>query len=62
MVCDASKSNEILGRVYIDLAERKLNPKMISQGASKLNISLVFTEDESEDALNTTHQTLMNLR
>ncbi len=62
LICNAQNSSLILSDLFLALAKEKLNPKMLSQGASKLNISLVFEEQDADRALNIAHSSLLNLR
>lgn len=62
MVCDANQSARIMDNAFSKLAINNTNPKMISQGASKINISFVFEAAESDAALSTLHDCLLDLR
>ncbi len=62
LICNAQNSSLILSDLFLALSKEKLNPKMLSQGASKLNISLVFDQAEADRALNIAHNSLLNLR
>lgn len=62
MVCDANQSARIMDNAFSKLSASKTNPKMISQGASKINISFVFEAAQSDAALTMLHDCLLDLR
>ena len=55
VICDAAKSAGVLSRGLEALAAKKINPQMISQAASKVNISLVVEDGQRDDAVKTLH-------
>lgn len=48
VICDVRRSSEILAATFDVLAREKINIQMISQGASKVNISMICDNDEAE--------------
>ena len=55
VICDATKSAEVLSTGLEALAKVKINPQMISQAASKVNISMVVDDSQRDDAVKTLH-------
>lgn len=55
VICDAAKSAEVLSTGLQALAKAKINPQMISQAASKVNISMVVEDGQRDDAVKTLH-------
>jgi len=55
VICDAAKSAEVLSTGLQALAAAKINPQMISQAASKVNISMVVDDGQRDDAVKTLH-------
>lgn len=55
IICDAAHSSNIIARGFAALDRVGLNPDMISQGASKVNISLVCDDVDTEKVMNTLH-------
>jgi aspartate kinase len=47
LICNVSRTSEILGRVFSALHANGVNVEMMSQGASKVNISLVVKDAEA---------------
>lgn len=62
LICDAQNSAKILEQVFARLAKKSLNPKMLSQGASKINISFIFEDNMVESVLKEMHDALIQLR
>jgi len=56
IVCDITKSSEILSKAFDALAKEKINVKMISQGASKVNISFIIDEEQMEKTVKILHK------
>lgn len=61
LICDAKNSSAILDNAFGKLATNGLNPKVISQGASKSNIGMVFEEKDAERALCILHSSILEL-
>lgn len=55
IICDVRKSSEILAKTFEVLAREKINIQMISQGASKVNISMICDSNESENVVTLLH-------
>jgi aspartate kinase len=56
IICDAAHSSSILAKGFAALAEDDKNVQMISQGASKVNISLLCDETESDHIIRILHK------
>lgn len=56
IVCDAKHSSSILAAGFDALSEEGINVQMISQGASKVNISMLVDEDEAEQTVKVLHK------
>ena len=56
IICDAAHSSAILAGGFGALADEGINVQMISQGASKVNISMIVDEDEAERTVQILHQ------
>ena len=55
IVCDAAHSSAILASGFAVLADEGINVQMISQGASKVNISMIVDDDEAEKTVQILH-------
>ena len=55
IVCDAAHSSAILATGFAVLADEGINVQMISQGASKVNISMIVDDDEAEKTVKILH-------
>ena len=55
LICNVSRSSEILEKVFSNFAQKDVNVQMISQGASKVNISLIVDDDEAEACIHAVH-------
>ncbi len=55
MVCDVKKSSKILAMVFSELEKEGINVKMISQGASKVNISFIVRGKDGEKCVKKLH-------
>lgn len=51
LIGNVERSNEILERTFRALGRNKISVKMISQGASKVNISLLVEGERADDAV-----------
>ena len=56
IVCDAAHSSAILASGFDALADEGINVQMISQGASKVNISVLVDEDEADRTVTILHK------
>lgn len=56
IICDVRRSSEILAKTFEVLAGAKINIQMISQGASKVNISMICDSTESERVVKLLHE------
>lgn len=55
IICDVGYSSMILAACFSALNEARINVQMISQGASKVNISMIVDDDEAERAIRVLH-------
>jgi len=60
LICNIDRSSEILEVVFRCLREQNINVQMISQGASKTNISLIVNDKQVNDAVTTIHNQFFN--
>jgi len=60
IICDASHSSAILASGFDALADEGINVQMISQGASKVNISMIVNDDEAEKTVKILHNAYFN--
>lgn len=56
VICDVRRSSEILAATFEVLAREKINIQMISQGASKVNISMICDNSEAEHVVRLLHE------
>lgn len=56
IICDAAHSSAILASGFDALADEGINVQMISQGASKVNISMIVNDEEAEKAVKILHK------
>lgn len=56
IICDAAHSSAILASGFDALADEGINVQMISQGASKVNISMIVNDDEAEKTVQILHK------
>jgi aspartate kinase len=56
IICDASHSSAILSTGFDALADEGINVQMISQGASKVNISMIVDDEEADRTVQILHQ------
>ncbi len=54
-IADVARSTELIARVFTVLAQRGVKVEMLSQGASKVNISLVVLDADADEALKIIH-------
>ena len=55
IICDSSKASGILSRGLSSLSQAGINAQMISQGASKVNVSIVVDDEQCDTAVRTLH-------
>ena len=58
IICDASRSSSILSKAFAALEKEGINVQMISQGASKVNISMLVNNDEVKNVVSILHKSL----
>jgi len=56
IICDAAHSSAILASGFKALAEEGINVQMISQGASKVNISMIVDANEADKTIQILHR------
>lgn len=56
VICDVEHSSAILASGFESLADEGINVQMISQGASKVNISFIVNDDEADRTVQILHQ------
>lgn len=56
LIADVKRSSEVLATVFQVFAERGITVKMMSQGASKVNISFILRDDQLDDAVIELHK------
>lgn len=55
LIADVDRSSEVLATVFRVFASRKIQVQMMSQGASKVNISFILKSDDLEGAIEHLH-------
>ena len=58
IICDASRSSSILAKAFAALEQEGINVQMISQGASKVNISVIVDTAQVEKTVQVLHKAL----
>lgn len=58
IICDASRSSTILAKAFGALEKEGINVQMISQGASKVNISMLVDENQANRTVQVIHASL----
>lgn len=58
IICDVEHSSSILATGFAALAKENINVQMISQGASKVNFSMICDESESNKVVQVLHRAL----
>jgi len=56
IICDVKRSSSILAATFDALAKENVNVQMISQGASKVNISMICESDEANRVVQVLHE------
>lgn len=57
MIGNVERASEILEKTFDVLRQNKINVQMISQGASKVNISFIVDDEQAETCVKALHQT-----
>lgn len=60
IICDAAHSSSILASGFDALQKEGINVQMISQGASKVNISMIVNQNEAEKTVQILHKAYFN--
>jgi len=60
IICDAAHSSSILSDAFTALSKEGINVQMISQGASKVNISFLVENSEVNNVVQVLHSALFN--
>ena len=60
LICDASHSSSILADAFEALKKESINVQMISQGASKVNISMLVENSQVNEVVKILHSALFN--
>merc|ERR1712129_567661 len=55
LIADVERSSDVLSTAFNCFSARNINVEMLSQGASKVNISFVMHDDQIEDAIKYLH-------
>ena len=58
IICDASRSSGILANAFKALEQKNINVQMISQGASKVNISVIVDDSQADEVVRVLHGAL----
>ena len=58
IICDAAHSSSILADAFAALSKEKINVQMISQGASKVNISFLVDNNQANSVVQILHSAL----
>eukprot|EP00210_Caulerpa_lentillifera_P009338 g8902.t1 len=61
LICNIERTSEILEVVFRCLRQLKINVQMMSQGASKTNISLIVDQQQVNKAVQTIHKCFFNV-
>jgi aspartate kinase len=55
LITDVNRSSQVLATVFRVFSAQDINVEMMSQGASKVNISFILKSDKLEDAITSLH-------
>ena len=55
LIADVAQSSDVLARVFLVLAREGIQVDMLSQGASKVNISLIVKDEDLSRCLTALH-------
>ena len=58
IICDASRSSVIIAKAFDGLSKEGINVQMISQGASKVNISILVDTNQADKTVEAIHSVL----
>jgi aspartate kinase len=61
IICDVGRSSDILAACFSALKDERINVQMISQGASKVNISMICDDAETDTVVRTLHKTFFGV-
>ena len=56
IICNALHSSAILATGFKALSDENINVQMISQGASKVNISMIVDDEEADKTVRVLHK------
>jgi len=56
VICDAAHSSSLLAKAFTSLAKEDINVQMISQGASKVNISFLVNDEQADKTVCILHK------
>ncbi|MBQ3650295.1 MAG: ACT domain-containing protein, partial [Treponema sp.] len=56
VICDAAHSSSLLAKAFASLAKEDINVQMISQGASKVNISFLVDTNQVDKTVCILHK------
>lgn len=56
IICDITKSSSILAKTFNVLEQQNVNVQMISQGASKVNISMICNDEQADVVVKNLHK------
>merc|ERR1711935_211893 len=56
LIANVAKSSDVLAQVFATLASQDVQVEMLSQGASKVNISLIVKDEDLDRTLEALHQ------
>ncbi|MGN0728667.1 aspartate kinase [Treponema sp.] len=60
IICDASRSSVIISKAFSGLSKNNINVQMISQGASKVNISMLVDTEQADKTVEVIHSVLFS--
>lgn len=60
IICDVAQSSSILAKGFEALSKAGINVQMISQGASKVNISMIVDDDQADQTVKILHAAFFN--
>ncbi len=60
IICDAGRSSGILSKAFSALEKEGINVQMISQGASKVNISMIVDNNQADKTVQVLHSALFD--
>lgn len=60
IICDVKRSSSILSACFKALQDNAINVQMISQGASKVNVSMLVEETEVNEVVQVLHKSFID--